>query len=1521
MIKKQNISPSTNRNSQLKRSLFILSVMMICSSNVLKAQVLNNEGAYITLTNGVFMFSRDAINTFGGSLLNNGTINLSGNYTSTSATSGGGTFTLKGNWTNSGTFTPWLTSTVIFDGDTIQSITRVGGENFRNFTIRNTGIAPVNRIKIFNDVEVLGTLSMETGNINAGIWLFYLSNTAASSLNYTSTTGSRILGKFERGIGEIGNYLFPLGTATYYNPANLRTNSLPTTGTILSEFFTLPPADVGFPIADPPVEIGRAYNDGYWRLTAKNGFAITDFNVNLNATGFIDSIHDNTRLIKRIAGGDWVVDGTHQDADTVNSIVFRNNLNDPGGISPAGTQFALGRARPLIIEHPHDTIACEESFPYFKVIATGTPALRYKWFKVAVPADIEILNSNPHFSGARTDSLTILGAVLADTGYYYCIVSDRYKNFTRTDSAHLTVQKIPQLSITSFTDQNHECSNLNFDPITFGLIYGDIPTTYTWVRDNPAGISASTVPMSGTDQNITDIITGSFTNISDDPVKITFIIIPYGPDPRNCEGDPVVATVSVNPTPRVIPINVKPAICNNTSTEITLTTPTAMTKGGIVFDYTVSLTSGDLSGNTAPLTDLTPGYTIMLPYQNSGDTIQSVFYTVTPRASDATLGCVYDSIRVPEVKVHPVPLQDFFISTPFVCEGGSDGALTAVLSRGSKPDELTWGRAWDDTLVQSTTNNSEILPVRYVGNYNVTVVDELGCTDTSRTILVSGAILETYLYVKEKGFVCDPDNSYGTTCPESSDGELWIKETNESTGIPPFVYDIIYNEQDTVVKSDTLWCKECWNKYYNLRPGNYRVSIKDANGCYNMRNPHDIIIAPPVITVEFDKYEYPGGYNISCLGYSDGFVRIDTIYGGNCGYKFKWTTINGTISCADTLDHLDNITAGTYYLTTIDMKGCIKVDSVTLTEPEGMILSDTTLSLSNDGNYNISCNGGNDGFINLTITGGSGTYLYSWTGPGSYVATTEDISGLTAGTYTCIVTDVNGCNLTPNPVFTLTEPAALAVTATPSSSTEGTHNINCYGGTGSIDVTVTGGSVSTYTYIWSTVDGSGIIQGQEDQNALTAGTYNLVVSDLNNCVDSTDITLTQPDSLETNLVPTHITCDPPGFANGSVDLTVTGGVAAYSYIWSNGAATEDISGLTEEWYTVTVTDINGCSIQDSTQINLPPPVLYNKVLSDFDGYNASCYGMSDATININITSGLARFSFSWQGPSGYSSTDQNITGLGAGDYTLLITDANACTATEVIEVTQPGRLRMDVELSSGMTGGYQINCAGDSTGSIEIVAVNNVGSVRYLWSDGETSENRYDQPAGDYSVIITDSNGCLADSSFTLTQPDPIQLTFETTQPWCPDTPDGSISLTVTGGVIGTDYTYRWSDNSTTSTITDINSGLYTVTVSDMNQCSVTDSINLEPVNEACLLIPNAISPNGDLINDVWNIGLIEIYPNAEIRVFNRWGETVWRSEKGYPQPWDGRSNGRLLPVDSYHYIIDLNNGTKPIVGNITIVR
>jgi gliding motility-associated-like protein len=681
---------------------------------------------------------------------------------------------------------------------------------------------------------------------------------------------------------------------------------------------------------------------------------------------------------------------------------------------------------------------------------------------------------------------------------------------------------------------------------------------------------------------------------------------------------------------------------------------------------------------------------------------------------------------------------------------------------------------------------------------------------------------------------------------------------------------------------------------------------------------------PPPINISFEKSTYTGNYNISCKGYNDGWAQA-TVTGGNPGgYTYLWTTTDGTITGPANTSRIDNLTAGTYTLTVTDSKNCPWSQSVTLTEPAGMDLSDFRLSLSNDLNFNISCNGYNNGSIDITVSGGSGSYTYLWAGPGGFSSTNRSISNLVAGTYTVTVTDMSNttCILMPKPSFTLTEPAPLTVAATRSYSIEGSHSINCAGGTGSITLAVNGGSTGNYTYNWTTSNGSGIVQGQKDQlNNLTAGTYTVTVTDMNGCTAQATETLTQPSPLAISLSSTPITCNPPGFNNGAVNLTVSGGVAPYNFSWSNGASTEDLSNLSQGTYRVIVTDMNGCWKEDSVTLTNPPPIAYSYTSSDYNGFNISCYGKSDGSVSIVTTSGQPPYTYSWTGPFGFTSTSPDISGLRAGQYVLNIIDNSMCTATGTFNLTEPGDLYMNVVTSKSLDGDYNINCYGSSTATITVNPVNNAGGVSYLWSDGITGQTRTDLPAGSYRVIILDLNNCIADTTVNITQPDSISLSFDVKQAFCPDSPDGELTVNPTGGVMVGDYKYKWSDGSTTRTITNILKGIYTVVVTDANNCTASDSVNMQPLNESCLVVPNAISPNSDNINDIWNIGMKHLYPQMEVKIYNRWGEEIWRSAKGYPDPWDGKSNGTALPMDSYHYTIDLHNGSKLLVGTITIVK
>ena len=1569
-----------------------------------------------TTTTSLPVFGNASIN---GSLSFNGTIaktvSITGNLSGTGSIdmSGGNLshlLNLEGSTNSIGLYSSGNGSMVNYIWNGAQTV--FTSDDYRNLTISGSGVKT-----LYGDVTAKGILTMSAGDINSNGNTLIITNSSTGAIIRTAGT---VIGKLQRVVGTIGSeYLYPIGSSTVYNPLKIKFQNL-LAGPLTAQFKA---ADIGWtgpPLDDDGNEIYERFTEGYWTLTSVGSMASTNYDVNLNYTGFT-GVDPSSRIFKRTDGGDFELDGKH-DSLTIAPEMKRNSLSK--GISLVTTDLAIGKGRPRIRTQPSNIDICEGFNAFFEVIARGRKPLSYQW-QVDTGSGFTKISDVGVYSGSATKRLDLTGAPYSMNGYLYrCIVTDASGNSKITDTVLLTVNKIP-IAIATPSLQD-ECPGVAFQTIVLTTSNYVTGTTFAWSRNAPAGISTN-LPMSGTATG--DQIPGTFTNTTDGPITVTFTIIPTGPATTFCIGTsinatvtvnptprvfaipagsiqcdstttnirltspstftgglisfrytitttglvtgyttPVVGlpdnhfitdklvnqtdvyqivtyrvvpvspvgciegpaqnvTVTVNPTPRVIPVNLKPAICFGGTTEIVLTTPTVMTSGTIKFDYTVSFTGvpGDVVGNSASDYNLVPGQKLMFTYQNSAppsriDSVNSVLFAIRPKV--VGLGCNAGNIITLEVQVHPKTIKynypgtkvlnietGILITKPLTCDISSGlAALRVIVTKGANPYQISW------TGPVGYTNDSVDIKNLNVGQYTVRVTDNLSCYNES--------LINVIPFTARPGILATPIlPDIHVSCPGGSDGSLRVYVSSGITA--PYFFWVIRNDVDTLPGYGVFTGNynpvdpNTYKIYNNLKAGNYMLVIRDINGCEVPKTTE--LIEPAPIIVGFQKSNY-NGFNVSCRGYSNGSALARPT-GGNGLYSYLWYPATGSLSVSTTTNLLDSVLTGKYYLITTDQLNCTKIDSVTIIEPDGMLLAGSELSLSPDGNTNISCNGGNDGFIKLAISGGSGIYTYSWTGPNGFTATTRDISGLKAGDYVCYVADLNACILTPSPSFTLTEPTVLAIASTTSTSNDGSYNINCNGGTGLINITVTGGSAGTYKYNWSTTNGSGIINGQEDQYALTAGTYHLVVTDSNNCVTTKDITLTQPPSFGIQLSATHSTCQSPGFNNGSINLTVSGGVAPYTYSWSNGSITEDIAGLTQGYYRVTVTYNATCSKTDLIRVNLPPPLTYTKNLADFNGYNISCNGLANGSIQINPSSGLAPFVYSWTGPDGFTATTKDISDLKAGQYNLLITDSNYCTATETINLTEPGRLGMSFSLSASTAGGFNINCAGDSTGSIGIEPLNQVKKVDYLWYDGIFGKTRMNLPAGEYSVIITDANNCHASSTITLTEPDSMKLVFDISQPLCPDKPDGEIRLNVTGGVRGTDYSYKWSDNSTSRNISNILKGFYKVTVKDLNGCSIKDSVKIKPLNEICLIIPNAISPNDDLINDVWNIGMIELYPGMEIKIFNRWGEIIWRSEKGYPRPWDGMSNGISLPIDSYHYIIDLHNGSKPLVGNVTIVK
>jgi carbon monoxide dehydrogenase subunit G len=310
-----------------------------------------------------------------------------------------------------------------------------------------------------------------------------------------------------------------------------------------------------------------------------------------------------------------------------------------------------------------------------------------------------------------------------------------------------------------------------------------------------------------------------------------------------------------------------------------------------------------------------------------------------------------------------------------------------------------------------------------------------------------------------------------------------------------------------------------------------------------------------------------------------------TVSGGTGPFTYDWSNDGAETPDNDPQD-LNNLAAGTYTVTVTDANNCTATTSATITQPTAIALSVTPA--------NSTCGSAN-GSINLTVSGGTPSYTYAW----SNSSTIQDPTGLLAGTYTVTVTDANGC--------TKTTSATVNNTGGPSLSTTKV-NVLCNGAsTGSIDLAVSGGT-GPFTYDWSNDGAETPDNDPQDLNNLAAGTYTVTVTDANNCTATTSATITQPTAIALSVTPANSTC---GSANGSINLTVSGGTPSYTYAWSNSSTIQDPTGLLAGTYTVTVTDANGCTKTTSATVNNTggPSLSTTQV-------NVLCNGASTGSIEI-----------------------------------------------------------------------------------------------------------------------------------------------------------------------------------------------------------------------------------------------------------------------------------------------------------------
>ena len=510
-------------------------------------------------------------------------------------------------------------------------------------------------------------------------------------------------------------------------------------------------------------------------------------------------------------------------------------------------------------------------------------------------------------------------------------------------------------------------------------------------------------------------------------------------------------------------------------------------------------------------------------------------------------------------------------------------------------------------------------------------------------------------------------------------------------------------------------------------------------------------------------------------------VYIDSLYDGLPPYTITWSDDPNATSLTRT-----GLCAGTYVVTITDQTGCSISDTIVIGSGGAGGLAITLDSLKD-----VSCNGGSDGAIYISVSGGTAPYSYSWSGPGGFTASTEDITNLSAGTYIVSVTDANGC--VNYDTFTVNEPAAISITGTVTDA-------NCGNSDGAINITVTGGT-APYTYSWS--NGA----TTEDLTNVPAGTYTVTVTDANGCTASASFTVNDISDLAVTGVVYDVLCN--GESTGAIDITVTGGTAPYSYTWTNGATTQDLTNIPAGSYSVTVTDANGCVTTASFVVNEPPAISVTSNITQ-----PTC-GNSDGAIDITVSGGTAPYSFSWSN----GATTEDLLNVSAGTYVVTITDANGCTKQDTFLLTDQGAPTV-----TGIV--YDVTCGGASDGAIDVTITGGTTPYSISWSNGATTEDLVGIPGGTYIITVTDASGCTATQSFTVNEPPAIVISGTITDASCSGSPDGAIDITVSGGT--PPYTYSWNGGVfTTEDLNGIGAGTYTVTVTDAAGCTMQATFNV----------------------------------------------------------------------------------------------
>ena len=785
------------------------------------------------------------------------------------------------------------------------------------------------------------------------------------------------------------------------------------------------------------------------------------------------------------------------------------------------------------------------------------------------------------------------------------------------------------------------------------------------------------------------------------------------------------------------------------------------------------------------------------------------------------------------------------------------GAISIAVTNGYGNYTYSWTK--NNAPYTPSPNDKDIYTLGD-GTYVLTVIDNngLGCTKSSDPVE-----LKT-LYVKDiskNNINCFGDKT-GSIEVLAEGGTLNPKES-----IKTYQYQW-YETDDALPETLSELTGETNPKLAGRKAGKYKVEIRDSydtvlSHVYTLTQPNAALTATVITT------------NESCFNSNDGTAIITTTGGTptNGNYSYSWLKNNvplPTITAATS----NTLTAGNYEVIIKDLHQCITVTPTvfTITSPSEINIPDPIIKKVSIFGQNLS-----DGAITIApITGGllenetSTNYDYSWTKDGDATFKSTDLSptGLGKGTYHLTVTAKNtNCSKTIECIVPENDKLTVAIQETASIYCNGTP-------TGKLHAEINGG-FGLYKIAWykknEKTNALEFISNLQDIDKLTAGEYSVKVTDSANPepagpfaeAEQLDYKLINQKTLLTvaSTAQTDVLCH--GAQTGAISLQIEGGTQPYTAVWSNENTTfpaktnlgklDTFSSIEAGIYSVTITDAHSCTAILPTPIAITQPTD-PLLITDIEVKNLTGFETKNGSISVAITGGTSPYTYAWRnkGMNAIIGNKAQISSLHIGTYELTITDDHNCIITKEYTLVQPDKLLI---MAISQTPNSTIKCNGDKFGILEATVTGGapIGvldankNYTYKWYNiltpsvtASTTNPSETLVAGTYALTVTDvENNTFTLQSAPIIEPPLLKIDYTQTNVSCYDGNNGTIAITVTGGT--GNHTIRWSNGKDTEAINNLRAGVYTVTVTDDNQCQTIENIT---ITEPGLLYVSKVTKN-----------------------------------------------------------------------------